>query len=696
MSQPQHPSMSVPPARRGDHIDRLHGIEIPDPYRWMEELESPETETWIEAQRAYTEAWLSRIPARQAIRERLDRLAAFERVGLPAERGGRLFFTVHDGIRSQPVLYWSDGGDGPAVLLDPNDLSDDGTVAIVHFAPSPDGRLVAYGLSEAGSDWQTWRIRNVETGTDLEDELRVQFADPAWLVDSSGFVYLHTPPPTGHWLRAQAPHRRLALHRVGSAQAVDEILYERPDEPDWIYTGRVTDDGRYLVVTIGRGTHPEKAVGIIDLEREGFEFTWLLDRFDAQYVFLGSHERRFLFQTTHEAPRGRIVEIDLDRPGSDEWREIVPQDDDVLVSTILADERLVCLSLHDAASRIVVRALGGSIVASPELPGIGTIIGMTGRSDGRFAYLSYTDVGRPETIYRLEVATGRMTLFREADLPFDPAAIHTERRFYESCDGTRIPIFISRAAGRPGGPDAPTILYGYGGFNASETPVFRLAHRVWLDMGGQLAVACIRGGGEYGEAWHRAGIRENRWTSFADFCSAAEWLISERLTSTPRLAASGRSNGGLLVGACMTMRPELFGAALPAVGVHDMLRFHRFTVGRYWVSDFGSPEDPEMFPLLLRYSPLHNVRPGTTYPPTLILTADHDDRVYPAHSFKFGAALQHAQAGSAPILVRIDERSGHGMGKPLHKELDEIADVCAFLVDVFDMDVILPHGRSTR
>jgi len=679
---------SEPPARRSNHVDILHGTAIPDPYRWMEEIDTPEVRDWIEGQNARTEEWLARTP-QDRIRRRLEQLSAFERIGPPKEAGGRLFFTVHDGIQPQPILVWS-LNEGTAaersILVDPNGLSDDGTVALTDFEPSPDGRFVIYGLSEAGSDWQVWRVRSVETGDDLADELRwTKFALPTWTSDGASVFYVRQRPPVpGTELRTLDTRRSVYRHRIGTSQSDDDLVFERPDEPIWLYGPRITEDGRYLVVTVQPGTYRKNGVFLLDLTDPTGQPIWLFERFDAAYEFIGSRGTRFFFLTDQNAPRGRIIRVDGISQASD---EIVPEAADILQTARVVGGRIIASYLQHAASELILYRLTGEPVAAPALPGLGTIAEITGRGDGSSAYVLYTDVARPPTVLRCRVADGAISPMRRTEFPFDPTGIAVDRLFVTASDGTRIPVFISRQADVAPGPETPMVLYGYGGFHHALSPAFRLAHFAWLDLGGVLAVACIRGGGEYGREWHEAGVRERRPTVFSDFIDVAEQLIDRGLAGTSRLAIHGVSGGGLLVGACMTKRPELFGAALPAVGVLDMLRFHRFTVGGYWVSDYGSPDDPEIFPILLNDSPYHNVRPGTTYPPTLVLTADHDDRVHPAHSFKFAAALQHAQAGDAPILARIETRAGHGLGKPTDKVLNEAADMWAFLVGVFGIPV---------
>jgi len=673
-----------PGARRGSHVDELHGVNVPDPYRWLEDVDSDETAAWVQAQQTLTESVLRTIPFRDEIRRRLDALTDVEAVGVPKEAGGRLFFTRLGPDARQPAFCWTpQGGDEARVLADPETLADDATISISGFEPSPSGRFVAYGLAEAGSDWQTWRILDVDDGEHLSDTLEwIKFPLPSWLPDESGFFYAGLePPPPGQAFKAPVRKRSVRFHRLGSPQADDPVLFERPDEPMWLFSGQVTSDGRYLVLPIQRGTYRENRISYIDLAGETPEAVDLLTAFDAAYQFLGSEGGTFFFLTTRDAPQGRIVAIDLERPEPSAWETIVPESDAVLQTARHVGGRFVVSALCDAAARVAVYDRSGRRVRDVELPGEGTVGPLEGREQGTVVRFSYGDFVHPDVVLMHDVETGKTRPFRSPDYPFDPDAYVTERQEVTSPDGTRFPVFLARCRNVSAGPETPTCLYGYGGFDHALSPHFRIDHLSWMDLGGQLAVACIRGGGEYGRLWHQAGARENRPNVFADFIAAAEWLIDTGRCSTGKLAIHGRSNGGLLVGACMTKRPDLFGACLPAVGVLDMLRFHKFTVGRYWVSDYGSPDDPEMLPILLSYSPLHNVSDGTAYPSTLVTTADHDDRVFPAHSFKFAAALQAAQSGGGPILLRVDVRAGHGLGKPKSKLLDEVADRWAFALD---------------
>ena len=669
---------SQPPAtRRTDHIDRLHGVEVPDPYRWLEDVDSADIKTWIRAQNEHTQSVLSNVSFGDKVRERVGVLSAYEIVGIPKGAGNRRFFTLQTTGAKQPSLVWTQSGDDEIhCLLDPETLAEDATISIMGFEPSPSGRYLAYGLSEAGSDWQKWYVMDVDAGRRLEDELHwIRFTIPSWRDDESGFFYTGSePPPPREVHKALATKRSIRFHHLGEAQVDGETVYERPDQSQWLISGRVSSDDHFLVITIQKGTHRQNLVSVLDLTNSKQQIVDLVKEFEASYAFLGNDGSRLYFQTDLDAPFGRIVAIDLETLEGMDWKTVVGESEGVLQQSVYVRGQFIVSALVDAESQVRVYDNGGEQVHQIDLPGCGTVSWLEGRANGTNVYLSYSDVVRPTMILRHNLETGETDPFREIDLPYGADAFVTERHVYKSTDGTVISIFLSRKRATTIGPDTPTCLYGYGGFNIPLSPSFRLDHLAWMDLGGQLAVACIRGGGEYGREWHQSGACENRPNVFADFIAAAEWLVETNRTSTPKLVIHGRSNGGLLVGACMTKRPDLYGACLPAVGVLDMLRFHQFTVGSFWMSDYGSPDDADMFPILMSYSPLHNVEKGTAYPPTLVTTADHDDRVFPAHSFKFAATLQHAQSGDNPILLRIDERAGHGLGKPKAKLLDEIAD----------------------
>jgi len=678
---------AYPRARKADTVDDYHGTRVADPYRWLEDPDSAETRAWVEAENKVTFAFLESIPARAKLKERLTRLWDYERFGVPQKEGARYFFTRNTGLQNQSVIYSSESLDGePKPLLDPNALSADGTVALSGQVPSDDGGKLAYGLATAGSDWQEWKVRDVATGRDLDDRLRwVKFSTASWTKDGTGFYYGRFPEPkAGEDLKGANYHQKLYFHKVGTPQSDDALVYERPDEKEWQFHGDVTDDGKYLVVTVSKGTDNKYRILYQDLGKKDAKPVELIDNFEHEYAFIDNDGPVFWFKTDHDAPRGRVIAIDTREPSPDRWREVVPQAAETLGDVHLVGDRFLAAYLKDAHTRVKVFDVGGRHLRDVEFPGLGTAAGFSGKRKDKETFYSFTSFTTPTTVYRYEVASGTSEVFRKPKVDFDPDRYETKQIFYTSKDGTKVPMFLSHKKGLTLDGKNPTYLYGYGGFNIPLTPTFSPANLVWMELGGVFAVPNLRGGGEYGEEWHKAGTKLKKQNVFDDFLAAAGWLIDHKYTSTPKLAIGGGSNGGLLVGACLTQRPDLFGAALPAVGVMDMLRFHKFTIGWAWVDDFGSADHPEQFRALHAYSPLHNLKPGTHYPATMVTTADHDDRVVPAHSFKFAAALQAAQGGDAPVLIRIETKAGHGAGKPTAKLIEEAADRWAFLVKTLD------------
>jgi prolyl oligopeptidase len=685
---------TYPPAPRSDTVDDYHGTRVADPYRPLEDPDAPQTRAWVEAENRVTAAFLEAIPARPAIKKRLTELWDYEKFGVPFQEGGRYFYSRNSGLQNQSVLYTAEAIDGePRALLDPNTLSPDGTVALTGLAVSHDGALVAYGLAAAGSDWQEWRVREVDTGRDRPDHLRwIKFSSASWTKDGTGFYYSRFPEPQpGEDLKGTNYFHKLYFHRLGTPQQEDVLIYERPDQKEWEFHGVVTDDGRYLVVTVAKGTDDKYRILYKPVEPAGAAFVELIDNFEHEYTFIDNDGPVFWFKTDRDAPRGRVIAIDTRHPAPDQWKEIIPQAAETLGGVEVVADRFIASYLKNAHTQVKVFALDGGLVREVALPGLGTAAGFDGKRSDHETFYSFTSITAPATIYRYDVGSGRSSVFRKPKLAFDPDDYETTQVSYRSKDGTEIPMFLSHKKGLRKNGNTPTLLFGYGGFNISLTPAFSVSNLVWMELGGIYAQPNLRGGGEYGEAWHKAGTKLRKQNVFDDFIAAAEWLIGQDYTASGKLAIAGGSNGGLLVGASVTQRPELFGAALPAVGVMDMLRFHKFTIGWAWVDDYGSSDDPEQFRAIHAYSPLHNIKPGTCYPPTLITTADHDDRVVPAHSFKFAAALQAAQTCSNPTLIRIETRAGHGAGKPTAKIIEEAADRWAFLVKV--LDVKLPEGQ---
>ncbi len=680
----QSPSktFAYPSSRKVDQVDDYHGTKVADPYRWLEDPDSEETKAWVEAQNQVTFGYLGEIPAREQIKQRLTQLWNYERYGIPFKEGNRYFYFKNDGLQNQSVLYTLTSLDAePTVLFDPNTLSEDGTIALSSLSISEDGKLMAYGLSTSGSDWKEWKVREVETGSDKSDHLKwVKFSGASWTHDGEGFFYCrYDEPNEATKLEDINYYQKLYYHKLGTPQSEDVLIYHRPDQKEWMFGAGVTEDGRYLIISVDRGTDPKNLVFYKDLQTPDSPVVELISEFEANYSFIDNDGSVFWFRTDLDAPRGRVIAININNPARENWQEIIPQAAETLESVGLLNNQFVADYLKDAHSSIKVFNLDGSFVREVDLPGIGSAGGFGGKRYDTETFYSFTSFTTPATIYRYDMVSGESTIFRQPEVDFDPDGYQTEQIFYQSKDGTQVPMFITHKKGLQLDGNNPTILYGYGGFSVSLTPYFSVSNLVWMEMGGVYAVPNLRGGGEYGEEWHQAGTKLNKQNVFDDFIAAAEWLINHKYTRPEKLAISGGSNGGLLVGACMTQRPELFGAAMPAVGVMDMLRFHKFTIGWAWCSDYGSPDNSEEFKALYAYSPLHNLKSNTAYPATMITTADHDDRVVPAHSFKFAAALQEAHAGEKPVLIRIETKAGHGAGKPTTKIIEEIADEWAFL-----------------
>ena len=677
-------AIDYPTTRKTEVADELHGTRVADPYRWLEDDNAAETKAWVAAQNEVTESFLSQLPRRGEIRERLAALWNFERGGAPQDFGGKWFFTHNSGLQNQSVLKVADTPDGEGrLLLDPNTLSKDGTVALANFKPSEDGKLLGYSISRGGSDWNEILVRDVATGKDTGDHLKwVKFSGISWAKDGSGFYYSRfDAPPAGAALTQTNEFQKLCFHKIGTPQSEDVVIYQRKDQPRWGFGGGLTEDGKYLVIHVSEGTDPKNRCFYRPVE--GATVIELLADADASYDFIGNDGSVFFFRTDLGAPRQRVIAIDVTKPGRADWVEVIPQSEHLLQQASMVGGRLVVEYLKDAKSAVAVFSLKGERVREVDLPGIGSAAGFQGRKDDKQTFYQFTGFTDPGAIYRYDLASGKSTLWKRPAVGFDGTAYETKQVFATSKDGTKVPVFVVHKKGLQLDGSHRVLLTGYGGFNISLTPGFSVGRAVWLERGGILAVANLRGGGEYGSEWHLAGTRLRKQNVFDDFIAAAEWLVGEKYTTPARLAIQGGSNGGLLVGACLTQRPDLFGAALPAVGVMDMLRFHKFTIGWAWEKDYGSAEDPAEFAALLRYSPYHALQPGTRYPATLVTTADHDDRVVPAHSFKFAARLQECQAKDGPpVLIRIDTSAGHGAGTALSKMIDKTADEWAFLEGV--------------
>ncbi|HWY87635.1 MAG TPA: prolyl oligopeptidase family serine peptidase, partial [Gemmataceae bacterium] len=652
--------ITYPATKRVDQVDSYHGVKVVDPYRWLEAdvRESKAVEDWVEAENKVTFAYLRSISEREAIKKRITDLWNYEKVSAPSRHGPRYVFSKNDGLQNQSVYYTQETLDAePRVLLDPNQWSKDGTVALSGLAFSEDGKYLAYGVSEAGSDWSGWKVMHVPTRKVLGDDIRwVKFGGASWTHDDNGFFYSRYPEPEpGRKFQGLPLNQKIYYHRLGAPQSEDVLVYHRPEQPTWNVGAAVTDDGRYLIISIGDGTTSRKTrVAYKDLNEPYGLPVDLIETFDSSNSMIYNDGPIFYFLTDYQAPRGRVVAVDIRKPDRKDWKTVVPEAASTLENADLTGNLLICHYLQDARIQVKMYRLDGRFVREVNFPGIGTAQGFGGRPADTETFYTFTSFNAPGRTYRYDLITGTGELFREPKVRFNPDDYVVQQVFYKSKDGTKIPMFISHKKGLKLDGDNPTLLYAYGGFNISLTPTFSVSKLAWMEMGGVYAQANLRGGGEYGQEWHHAATRLNRPKAYEDFIAAAEWLIDNKYTRPERLAIQGGSNGGLLVGAVMCKRPDLFGACLPAVGVMDMLRFHKFTAGRFWVDDYGSSDDPEEFKVLLSYSPYHNLRPGTRYPATLVTTADHDDRVVPAHSFKFAAQLQYCQSGPAPVLIRIE------------------------------------------
>jgi len=684
--------LKYPKTKRVNHYDIYHGVKVLDPYRWLEDdvRSSKEVADWVEAENKVTEAYLASIPERDAIRTRLTDLWNFERYSAPLKAGNQYFFTKNDGLQNQSVLYVLDKLDGkPRLLLNPNEWSKDGTIALGGMSVSDDGKYLAYAVNEAGSDWAAWNVLEVATGKKLKDELKwTKWTDADWTPDNRGFFYVRYPEPKkGEKFQGLVFDAKLCYHKVGTPQPDDNIVYERPDHPDWGFAAAVSEDGHYLVISTRIGTDPRYRITYLDLKATQAQPVDLIDNFDQKYDFVGNDGPVLYFQTDLAAPRGRVIAIDLRKPEPANYREIIPQAAESLIAVHMVGNQFVCTYLKDARTQVKMFDVAGKFVREVEFPTLGSAGGFIGKRKETETFYTFSSFATPPSIFRYDMTTGTSTLFRRANVRFNPDDYEVKQVFYPSKDGTKIPMFLTYKKGIKLDGNNPTLLYGYGGFNIPLTPAFSISKLQWCEMGGVYAQASIRGGGEYGRQWHEAAIKTKRQVAYDDFIAAAEWLIAGKYTQSKKLAIQGGSNGGLLVGVCMCQRPDLYGACLPAVGVMDMLRFHKFTAGRYWVDDYGSSDDAEEFKALYKISPYHNLKPGTTYPATLVTTADTDDRVVPSHSFKFIAQLQYCQAGLAPVLARIETRAGHGAGRPITKTIEESADQWAFLVKNLNMKV---------
>jgi prolyl oligopeptidase len=693
-------TISYPDTRKTGVTDTYHGVEVGDPYRWLEDDNAPETTAWVEAQNKITFGFLDSVQKRPAIRERLKELWNYERFGAPRKEGGRYFYSHNTGLQNQAVLLVSESLNAePRVLLDPNTLSPDGTVSLSGWSVSDDGKLLAYSLSRSGADWLEWHVRDIDTGNDRDDLLKwSKFSGASWIKDGTGFYYSRfDEPKPGDERKGVVEYQKLYFHKLGTPQSDDQLIYERRDHKDWGFHGSVTDDGHWLIIIVTRGTDPKNGVFYRDLTKPNAPIVELLPGFEADYSFIDNVESLFFFQTDLDAPLRRVIAIDVNQPARENWKELIPESKDTLEATNLVGDQFICTYLRDAHSAVKTFALviddsintghPASFLKELQLPSLGTASGFGGKRKDTETFYAFASFTHPSTIHRLNVATGESSVFKAPKVKFDSDAYETVQVFATSKDGTKVPMFITRRRGLKLDGNQPVLMNGYGGFNISLTPRFSIFDAVWLEIGGVFVQTNLRGGGEYGRSWHLAGTKLQKQNTFDDFIACAEWLIANKYTSPQKLSISGGSNGGLLMGAALTQRPDLFGAVLPSVGVLDMLRFHKFTIGWAWASDYGSADDAEQFKALYAYSPLHHLKPNVRYPATLITTADHDDRVVPAHSFKFAAQLQACQSKDGPpTLIRIETKAGHGGGTALAKVIEESADELSFLVKTLGME----------
>lgn len=685
--------INYPPTEKVNQVDTYFGTEVPDPYRWLEDDRSAETAAWVEAENEVTEAYLSQIPFRQAISERLTTLWNYEKYSAPVKEGDAYYFYKNDGLQNQSVLYRQKTlKDEPDVFLNPNTFSDDGTVSLGGTSFTEDGSLLAYSISESGSDWRKILVMNVASRSLVGDTIRdAKFTGIAWRGNEGFYYSSYDKPEGGSELSDRNMNHQLFYHQLGTPQTDDQLVFGGEALPRRYVSAGVTEDQRYLTISASVSTSGNELY-VKDLNQPNGEIIPVVEGFDSEQSIVHSEGTTLYILTNRDAPNQRLVTVDAGQPQPENWKDLVPERKEVLQYPTFAGGKMFLNYLQDASTRIEQYDLRGNKERDITLPTLGTAVGFDGKEDSDTVFYAFTSFTYPTTIYAYDIARGESTVFRQPTVDFDPDAYETKQVFYASQDGTKVPMFVVHRKGMEMNGQNPTYLYGYGGFNISLSPSFSITNLYWLENGGVYAMPNLRGGGEYGETWHEAGTQGNKQNVFDDFIAAAEYLKAEKYTSTDKLAISGRSNGGLLVGATMTQRPDLCRVALPGVGVLDMLRYHQFTAGAGWAYDYGIADSSQaMFDYLYAYSPLHNVEEGASYPATLITTADHDDRVVPAHSFKFAATLQEKQAGDNPVLIRIDTKAGHGAGKPTSMQIAEWTDLFAFTF--YNLDWLPKNAR---
>lgn len=681
METKQITHLPYPESRKSTQVDEYFGTKVNDPYNWLENDTAAEVTAWVEQENKVTQDYISQIPFRNKIKQRLTEIWDFPKYSSPFKEGDYYYFFKNNGLQNQSVLYRQKSLDGtPEVFLDPNKLSNDGTASLASFTFSKDHKICAVGVAQSGSDWNEIFLMDVASKEKLADKIEwVKFSGATW--KGNGFYYSrYDAPQKGKEFSNQNEYMKIYYHKVGTPQSADELVYEDKAHPLRYFGAGITEDERFLFISISEGTSGSEIL-VKDLSKNETKFKTLLKGFENNYSVVDNTGDKILVLTDKDAPRYRLVLVDPANPASDKWKDVIPQSEDLLESASTCGGKLFATYLKDASTRLYSYAIDGSGKTEIALPGIGSASGISGRKEYTEAFYSFTSFTNPGEIYRYDLATGKSEVFRKSEVKFNPADFETKQVFYPSKDGTKVPMFIIHKKGLQLDGNNPTLLYGYGGFNISLSPSFSISRIMFLEQGGVYAVANLRGGGEYGEDWHKAGMLGKKQNVFDDFIAAAEYLVNEKYTSSAKLAINGGSNGGLLVGACMTQRPELFKVAIPAVGVLDMLKYHKFTIGWGWAVEYGSSDKKEDFDYLLKYSPLHNVKEGVNYPATMIMTADHDDRVVPAHSFKFAAELQSKQKKDGnPVLIRIDSKAGHGAGKPTAKLIEDAADMWSFIL----------------
>lgn len=672
-------TIKYPETKKIDHTDSYHGTVVADPYRWLEDNNSEETNNWIVTQNKITFDYLDKIPFREKIKNRLTELWNYEKYSAPSKIGNRYIFSKNDGLQEQNVYYIQEGLNGkPVVFLDPNNFSNDGSISLAGMSFSNDYSYVSYMISKGGSDWREIFVMDTHSKELLDDHIKwSKFSGMAWYKD--GFFYSrYAEPKPGEELKQSNEFQKLYYHKLGTIQENDALIWEDNENPKRLFGASVTDDESYLIINVSQGSSSYNGIMFKDLKNNS-EIKWLFDKFDAQYNIVDNLNDKFLVQTNLDAPNRKIVLVDPDNPSKENWETVIPENKNVIQGISLLGGKIIVTYLKDATSKISVFDTEGKYLHDVELPTLGSAGGFGGKKEDTETFYTFTSFTYPPTIYKYDVINNRSELFRKADVKFEMTDYETKQIFYESKDGTKVPLFVVHKKGLKLDGSNPTLLYAYGGFNISMQPGFSVARIPLLENGAVYAMACLRGGSEYGEDWHKAGMLEKKQNVFDDFIAAAEWLIKNKYTSHEKLAIQGGSNGGLLVGAVINQRPELYKVAFPQVGVMDMLRFHKFTIGWAWVPEYGSSDNPDHFKFLSAYSPLHNIKRGTKYPATLITTADHDDRVVPAHSFKYAATLQEMNDGTNPTLIRIETKVGHGAGTSTSKSIELNADLWSFM-----------------